>query len=154
MALSVFMNSYKAKLAPVVIHLMMKNNHYLFQPVDNGDQESNIWHPLVVKVSHPLHQLWRWRHWVEGEKLCYPSAEEQGHIQLDSAVPVFTFICENVQASSDQSLRSFRTVFHQKQQLRRVHAHPTDLQKQRTEEDLIIIFRKRSITSYLQQLHC
>lgn len=43
--------------------------------------------------------------------------------------PGGTFVCEAVQASRDQRLRPLGAVFHQEQQLRRVHAHPSDLEE-------------------------
>lgn len=45
--------------------------------------------------------------------------------------PGGTFVCEAVQASRDQRLCPLGTVFHQEQQLWRVHAHSSDLEAER-----------------------
>lgn len=47
-----------------------------------------------------------------------------------------TFICQNVKTASDQRLCSFRTVFHQQQQLRGVHPHSTNLHRRKVSSTL------------------
>lgn len=47
-----------------------------------------------------------------------------------------TFVCEAVQTSRDQSLCPFGAVFHQEQQLWRVHAHSSDLEGERRQGGL------------------
>ncbi len=35
---------------------------YLTESVEHRYKESDIRHSLLIQVSHPLNQLWRWRH--------------------------------------------------------------------------------------------
>lgn len=50
---------------------------------------------------------------------------------MKGRVPGGTFVREAVQTTCDQCLCPLGTVFHQQEQLRRVHAHSSDLDVER-----------------------
>lgn len=50
---------------------------YLFQAVQNRDEESDIREPLVVEISNSFHELRRWRNCRERNRVALSSRRAQ-----------------------------------------------------------------------------
>jgi len=82
------------------------DNLFLGEPVEDGDEETDVGHPRVVQFSHTIDELIARR----------------------------TLLGEDVYHSGDESFGSLGAVLYQSKQFRRLHAHASDRLIQQTQD--------------------